>query len=89
MIGRWWSRQHYSRSTHSPQPEELGQHSADQAIDEDVGAHQVAGQLKGLKATIVKQEEARPQEEDVEKAQETCSDVGMEGNKDNQLTLQF
>lgn len=73
----------YSPSTDLPQPEELWQHSANQAIDEDVGAHQVAGQLKGLKATIMKEEKAWPQEEDVEKAQETCSRTN---NKNNQLT---
>lgn len=50
----------------APEPEELGEHSADEAVDEDVGPHQLAGQLKGLKACVVKHKEAWPQEEQVE-----------------------
>lgn len=52
----------------APEPEELWEDSADEAVDEDVGPHQFAGQLEGLEARVVEQQEARPQEQQVEQA---------------------
>lgn len=50
----------------SPEPEELGQDGPDEAVDEDVGPHQLAGELEGLEARVVEQEEAGPQQQQVE-----------------------
>lgn len=52
----------------SPKPEELRQDRSDQAVDEDVGPHHLAGQLKGLEARVMEQQEAGPQQEQVEEA---------------------
>lgn len=50
----------------SPEPQELWQDGADEAVDEDVCPHQLAGKLEGLKACVVEQEEAWPQQQQVE-----------------------
>lgn len=50
----------------SPEPEKLGKNCSDEAIDEDVCPHELTGQLEGLKACVVKQEEAGPQQQQVE-----------------------
>ena len=53
-----------------PQPEELGQDRPDEAVDQDVGPHQLAGQLEGLEARVVQHQEARPQQQQVEQTHE-------------------
>lgn len=50
----------------SPEPEELRENSSNEAVNEDVRPHQLAGKLKGLEARVVEQEEARPQQQQVE-----------------------
>lgn len=50
----------------SPEPEELGQNGSDEAVDEDVRPHQLAGKLEGLEACVVEEEETRPQQQQVE-----------------------
>lgn len=50
----------------SPQPEELRQNRPDEPIDEDVGPDQLAGELEGLKAGVVEQEETGPEQQKVE-----------------------
>lgn len=50
----------------SPEPEELGQNGSNEAVNEDIRPHQLAGQLKGLEAGVVEQEEAGPQQQQVE-----------------------
>ena len=74
---------HHSLTRASPEPEELGQHGADQTVDEDVGPHQLAGQLKRLKAGVVEQEEARPQQQQVEQAHKAW-DTDTHGRKNLQ-----
>lgn len=50
----------------SPEPEELRQNGSDEAVDEDVCPHQLARKLEGLEARVVEEEEARPQQQQVE-----------------------
>lgn len=50
----------------SPEPEKLGKNCSDEAVDEDVRPHELTGQLEGLEAGVVKQEEAGPQQQQVE-----------------------
>lgn len=69
----------------SPEPEELWENGSNEAVNEDVRPHQLAGKLKGLKARVVKQEEARPQQQQVEQTHKpwethrsSSSDVSQE-----------
>lgn len=50
----------------SPEPQELWEDGSNEAVDEDVRPHQLAGKLEGLKACVVEQEEAGPQQQQVE-----------------------
>lgn len=52
----------------SPKPEELWENSSDEAINEDVCPHHLAGKLEGLEARVMEQEEAGPQQQQVEQA---------------------
>lgn len=55
-----------SEVVRSPEPEELGEDGPDEAVDEDIRPHQLAGQLEGLEAGVVEQEESGPQKQQVE-----------------------
>lgn len=50
----------------SPEPEELREDGSDEAVNEDVRPHQLAGKLEGLEAGVMEQQEARPQQQQVE-----------------------
>lgn len=52
----------------SPKPEELWENGSDEAINEDVRPHHLAGKLEGLEARVMEQEEAGPQQQQVEQA---------------------
>lgn len=52
----------------SPKPKELRENRPNKAVDEDVRPHHLAGKLKGLEARVVEQEEAGPQQQQVEQA---------------------
>lgn len=54
------------RVRRSPEPEELREDGSDEAVNEDVRPHQLAGKLEGLEAGVVEQQEARPQQQQVE-----------------------
>lgn len=54
----------------SPEPQELRQNRSDEAVDQDVGPHQLAGELEGLKARVVEQEEAGPQQQQIKEPHE-------------------
>lgn len=69
----------------SPEPEELWENGSNEAINEDVRPHQLAGKLKGLEACVVEQEEARPQQQQVEqthKPWETHRSSSSDSSKD-------
>lgn len=50
----------------SPEPQKLWEDGSYEAINEDVRPHQLTGEFEGLKACVMKQEEARPQQQQVE-----------------------
>lgn len=61
---------------HSPEPEELWENGSNEAINEDVSPNQLAGKFKGLETCVVKQEEARPQQQHVEQTHKPWG-IGM------------
>lgn len=56
----------------SPKPEEFWENCPNEAVNEDVCPHHLAGKLKGLKACVMEQEEAGPQQQKVEQAHKPC-----------------
>lgn len=71
-----WQSSHKQEVRCSPEPEELGEDGSYEAVDEDVSPHQLAGELKGLEPGVVEQEEARPQQQQVEQTHKAWETSG-------------
>ena len=70
--------------THSPKPQELGQDGPDESVDEDVGPDQSTWDLEELEAGVVKEEEARPKQQNIKKAHEPWEYICIQRKIQNQ-----